>query len=284
MKRMTRIQSILICLGLMTGWAAAQQDVQQDTEVIAEPGGAIVVQSQTLGDGGESQTEMRVMALDVSEMGDGAFFMSSDSAMAVPLPMAFGGDPFSMLNNPSVQKDLELVDDQVQRIRDINAEFSKQISEQMKSFQGDGGSLDLSRARELGDMIRQLKEQQKSELDNILLPHQQDRLKQVSLQMQMQAMGAARALSSKLAEELGISDEQKERLKKRQQELDNELQEKIKAWRDQARKELLKELTPEQRRKLEEMLGATFEMKQEDFEAMRSRGRRIERRGNHRDN
>lgn len=283
MRRSTCVQSVLLCLGLMTGLAAAQQDVQQDTEVIAEPGGAIMIQSQTLGDGGEAQTEMRVMALDVSEMGDGAFFMSTDSVMAAPLPMPFGGDPFSMLNNPSVQKDLELVDDQVQRIRDINAEFSKQISEQMKSFQGEGGALDLSRAKELGEMIRKLKEQQKSELDNILLPHQQERLKQVSLQMQMQAMGTARTLSSKLAEELGISEEQKQRLKQRQEELNKELQEKIKAWREQARKELMKELTPEQRKKLEDMLGASFEMKSEDFEAMRPNRRSIQRRGNRND-
>ena len=191
------------------------------------------------------------------------------SGMPLPMPLG-GGDSFAMLNNPSVQKDLELVDDQIQQIKDVNADFSARIQDQVSELRGDNGSFDIARAKELGELVRKLKEQQKTEIDNLLLPHQQERLQQVALQMQMKAMGTARALASKLAEELDITDEQKDRLKQRQQELQEEMQKKISEMRENMQKELLQELTPQQRDKLQELTGADFEMKSVDFQRRRS--------------
>ena len=253
--------------------AAATFPVQGQEELNeGATSGAIVIEARAEDNGSGTISNMQIMTVDATDMEGGAFFMTGDtmaSGMPLPMPMG-GGDSFAMLNNPSVQKDLELVDDQIQQIKDINADFSARIQDQVSELRGNNGSFDIARAKELGELVRKLKEQQKTEIDNLLLPHQQERLQQVALQMQMKAMGTARALSRKLADELDISDEQKDRLKQRQQELQEEMQKKISEMRKNMQKELLQELTPEQREKLKTLTGTPFETKSEDFSSGRS--------------
>ena len=55
------------------------------------------------------------------------------------------------------------------------------------------------------------------------------------------------------------------------------MEKKIAKMREDTRKELLQELTPEQREKLKELTGASFEMKSEDFQRRRSLSPRIRR-------
>lgn len=260
-------------------WAAPQLTAQEQSGEAIEgaASGAIVIEATAEDDGSGVISNMQIMAVDASDMGGGAFFMTGDT-MGGPMPFG-GGDSFAMLSNPSVQKDLELVEDQIQQIRDVNADFSARIQDQIGGLRGENGGFDLARAKELGELVKKLKEQQKAEIDNLLLPHQQDRLQQVALQMQMQSMGAARALSSKLAEELGITDEQKDRLKKRQKELQEEMEKKIAKMREDVKQELLQELTSQQREKLKELTGAEFEMKSEDFQRRRSLSPRMRRGG-----
>lgn len=253
---------------LYTTAHAGAQDESGNT--LAQPTtGAIVIEATTDNAGGSFSSSMQVMSFD---MESGPVLMGEPGDLGLPMMPAVGGDSFAMLNNPSVQKDLELVDDQVSRLAEINAEFSAKMQEQMGQLQDDQGRFNLGRAKELGELIRALKERQKEEIDNILLPHQQDRLKQVSTQMQMKSMGTARALSGKLAKKLGITQEQKKRLQDRQKELQATMDKKMAELKANAKKELLKELTAEQRQKLKELTGDDFEMKTEDFQ--RSRGGR----------
>lgn len=244
---------------LTPAYLACGQEESHDTEVIAGETGAIVIESVQEGDDGIQSNRVQVMALDASEM-DRPLFLSDSN-----MPFGFGdGDGFSMLSDLNVQKDLELVDDQLQRINEVNQDFSKQIKEQMKGMHGEDGSFSMDRAREMGQMIRDLKAQQKEQLNEILLPQQQDRLKQVSLQLQMKRRSTGGMLAGKLAEELGITSEQKKRIKDRQKQLQKELDEKFAKMREEARTSLLEELTNEQRQKLEQLIGDKFESNEED--------------------
>ena len=103
-----------------------------------------------------------------------------------------------------------------------------------------------------------LKAQQKAEIEGLLLPQQQKRLKQVKLQMQMQNRGTARTLD-KLAKELNITGDQKKRILKRQKELKKEFQEKLAQLKEDSRKALLNELTADQRKKFKDMVGERYE-------------------------
>jgi Spy/CpxP family protein refolding chaperone len=107
-------------------------------------------------------------------------------------------------------------------------------------------------------------------LKEVLLPHQFDRLKQIDVQSRIQQRGASALSSGDLAEALSLTAEQKEKLEKRAEEVREELQEKIRQLQTEARDKMLDVLTPEQRAKLDELMGDTFEMRDEGF---RSGGR-----------
>jgi len=230
----------------------------QEMEVVAEPSGGIVIATtETAGDPNSSSRQTQIMSFDASDMGGGAFFLADAGHMML------GSDPLSMLNNPSVQKDLALVEDQLAQIRSINEEFSEKIKSAIHS---DEGGLKIKDPHEMSQIIEDLRKSQQEQIDQVLLPHQQDRLQQVSLQMQLKNSGTAQTLSGQLAEKLGITPEQKQRLQKRSEELQKQIDEKLKQLRADAKKQLLDELTSAQRKKLEELIGDEFTPKSEDSE------------------
>ena len=252
-----------VAIGLLACGSASAQEVQEQTlEVFSfssdqdGEGGVMaapMIISSSTDDGSGVMSSMRIMS-----PGDGQTMMFAGDA-----PFFGGGDDFSMLQNPSVQKDLELVDDQLEQVM----EMQRRHGEQMRDALGDiRNGITPDGIERLKDTLAELKEKQKDELNNLLLPHQQERLRQVALQMQMQSRGTAGALTSdRIAEELGISDEQKERLQERSRELQEELQKQYEELRAQAKEELLNELTPEQRTRLEEMTGDEFENNTQDW-------------------
>jgi Spy/CpxP family protein refolding chaperone len=167
------------------------------------------------------------------------------------------------LQDESVRKELDLVDEQVTKLTDLATRLREDIQAQ---FQGvDFGSFrDLSeeernaRMAEIRAKTDKITADAQKEIDAVLLPHQRERLKQLGVQSQMR-FGADRALSGgTLAEELGITDEQKEKLAAKQQEIQAGLQEKIAKLQAEARDELFSVLTSEQQAKLKAMIGKPF--------------------------
>lgn len=187
------------------------------------------------------------------------FSFSGGGDFSMPAP-----DPWSLLGNPSVQKDLELVGDQLQRVKDMQAEMGRQMKEKIGDLSK--GGIGPERFAGLGELMKKLRAEQKEQLSSVLLPHQIDRLKQVALQTHMKQSGTANALASELvAEELGISDDQKERLQKRQKEIKEKLAQQIEELKKKAKDELLMELTPDQRGKLKKMVGDEYKPNNQDW-------------------
>lgn len=236
-----------------------QQSTQTQNEIVVESsdaGGIIMMSSSD--DGVESN--MRVMSFDASEMGGSPF---------MPGIMGDSGNSFELLNNPGVQKDLELIDDQLERIKAINKDFGKKMAEQIKAMRGENGQMDLANIGSISSLIKELKDQQKKEIEGLLLPQQQERLKQVGLQMRLKNRGTASTLTGQLAKELNLTGDQVKRIKKRQDELKKELEEKIAKLKEESRKSLLEELTNEQRKKYDAMIGDRFEPPKADQRRMR---------------
>ncbi|MEM9410845.1 MAG: hypothetical protein AAGA30_07005, partial [Planctomycetota bacterium] len=234
----------------------------EDVEMLGSESSAIIV-SSTADENGITGTN--VLALDASELGDTPMFFSSgafggDAAFSFDM----SGSSFSLLNNPSVQKDLQLVDEQMDQINAINKEFSEKIKEKIEAMKGEDGGFRFNTDAGFGDLIGDLRNQQQEQIESILLPNQQNRLQQVSRQMKLKRMGSERGLTQVLAEELEITDEQKERIKTKSEELQKELETKIAELKNNAKKELMQELTQEQRNKLEDLLGDDFVTKEED--------------------
>lgn len=132
--------------------------------------------------------------------------------------------------------------------------------------------------REFFDKMRKDAEDR---LSDILTPRQKERLDQISRQVRVRYGGASRALSDgSLAEDLGITDKQKEELKKVAEELQKEMQEKLAKMREDAQAKILKVLTPSQRSKYKKLIGEPFEYQRSERRfGDRGRGRGGDRRG-----
>jgi Spy/CpxP family protein refolding chaperone len=95
---------------------------------------------------------------------------------------------------------------------------------------------------------------------DVLLPHQWDRLHQIQIHQLMRRQGTGGALANEaLAETLGITPEQQQRLRAKQEKVAKDVQKRIAEIHREAREEVLSVLTPTQRKKLEEMLGEPFD-------------------------
>lgn len=196
-----------------------------------------------------------------STSGDG-FVMDSTLPMVGSWAGHLPADPSHLINMPQVRKDLELDDDQIRQLQEIQNEFNEKMRGKMNFTHGPDA--DPNQFKEMRKVLREITEQRKAALGAVLLPHQSKRLQQISTQMKMKNQGDANALVSKdIAEELGIDEDQKKRLKDRAAEIKREMEEEIARIQEEGRKKLLRELTREQRDKLEEMTGDKFELKRE---------------------
>ena len=215
-------------------------------------------------------TEQRVVIASSDENGDVGVvqFASGDGeafTFATPMMGDFvGSSPNSLLMNKQVHEDLELTDSQKQQLKDLRGELGKAFSRQ---FQGsEKGHFEFSDTEDLKKTLKQIREDHAEKINSILLPHQQQRLKQIGFQMKLRRKGNSETLVSKsIAEELGLTEEQKENLKKRSEEIKKKLAEDIAKLKEEARDELFDELTRDQREKLKEMMGDKFEYKRPDF-------------------
>jgi hypothetical protein len=176
-------------------------------------------------------------------------------------PMVFGqfmsADPNQLIHNQQVRENLELDKEQMAELDAIRTEYQERMQEHVKSMQGKNAD-----PNEWGRVMKSLNEDRRLAMGAVLLPHQSKRLQQIATQMEMRNKGDANALiGESLAEALDIDDGQKERLKKRAEEIRQETEEQIARIKEEGRKKLLRELSSEQRRKLDELTGEKFELK-----------------------
>jgi Spy/CpxP family protein refolding chaperone len=198
-----------------------------------------------------------------------------------------GASELRLLNSPQVQKELDLLDEQKKDIQKLIDDSRAQMRDAFS------GLRDLSREErrekfaEMREKMRSMNEKLQKELNEVLLPHQQDRLKQIALQLQ-----GNQALSNpEVAAKLGLSDKQKDQLAQVQEEGREKMREMFTSAREaggdreamrekfaQMREDLDKQiegvLTADQKRKLEEMRGEPFELDRSQLRGGRDRGDR----------
>jgi Spy/CpxP family protein refolding chaperone len=170
-----------------------------------------------------------------------------------------GGGILGLLSREEVQQELQLVDEQQEKVDGIATEIRDQMRAEMQEMFSRMRDLSDEERRERFDEIRSRMEKVNADVEKrlkkVLLPHQFDRLKQIDLQVRLQQRGAGALTSGELAETLGLSDEQREKLERRAAEVQQELEQQISQLRIDARNKMLDVLTPEQRAKLESLLG-----------------------------
>lgn len=186
-----------------------------------------------------------------------------------------GGGVLGLVTRDEVQEELQLVDEQREKVEAVVDESRDQIRDEMRDMFSNFRDLSEEERRERFDEIRGRMEEMNADLEGklkkVLLPHQFERLKQIDVQQRIQQRGASALSSGDLAETLNLTDEQREKLEKRAEEVRAELQEKIRQLQTEARDKMLDVLTAEQRAKLDGLMGDSFEVR-EDFGRFGGRG------------
>jgi Spy/CpxP family protein refolding chaperone len=176
----------------------------------------------------------------------------------------FGGGLTGVLMREDAQKELEMVKDQIDDIQKLLEGRRERMGEMFS------GLRDIEDREERGRKFREIMEKAQAELEKevgkTLLPHQMKRAKQLAFQLSLRG-GAGRALTSggSLADELGITEAQQEKLRAANEKLQDELRQKIAELQNEAQEELLKALTPKQQAKFKELVGEPFEFQRMQF-------------------
>ncbi len=256
-------------------WAQEAQEVQDVTGVTevqksaaivissdqdgGAPGGIVVMSSEG-DDGGGPIFQSFSLGTDI-----GGGLMLGNSGPNSVMRLGGGGlqmfDPnylSSLLNIPEIRQELDIMDAQVEEITQARKDLEKQIREQVNQMME--GGFDPSKAKEMAEIMRTQRAAIDEQISQQLLPGQVKRLREVALRLQMKQAGTVGMLGRKdIMEALQITPEQLEALKKKSASLDEELKKRMEELKKKAQVELLGELKPEQRQKLEEMLGKDFD-------------------------
>ena len=108
----------------------------------------------------------------------------------------------------------------------------------------------------MADKIRSIREQAEKELQQTLLPHQMERLRQLLAQSQLRHRSLIEILTSEpMKTQLEISDKQSVDLKSAERKINEELEQQIQELREKAQKKLLGQLNRSQRQQVEEIFG-----------------------------
>ena len=195
-----------------------------------------------------------------------------------------GGGVLGIAMRDEVQQELQLVDEQKDKLRTIGEDARNRMRDEMRGMFEQMRDLSDDERRAKFDEIRTKMESMNAdmekELDKVLLPHQLERLKQIDLQSKIRQRGSSALTGGDVAKALNLSDEQREKLEKRAAEVQEELQAKIRDLQAEARQKMIDVLTPEQQAQLQKMMGDNFDLRdQGGFGGFRGRGGEDNRRG-----
>jgi Spy/CpxP family protein refolding chaperone len=182
-------------------------------------------------------------------------------------------DPTMLLRLPQVQEELDLSAEQKSKLNQIEEETRRQVREQW------GALRDLSPAerqakyaqlrKEMADRAKEVRKK----VEAVLLPPQAKRLEQIGIQLRLRWRGVnGIAQDPVIARQLDLTPEQQQKLERIADQTRKKLQELPRQIMEEARKQAMDLLTPQQRHKLEETIGKKFELRWEEPRAGASGG------------
>jgi hypothetical protein len=169
----------------------------------------------------------------------------------------FQGGRLGTLMRPDVRRELELMEDQQEKIRQI----SEEMRDRMRDAFGNLRDLDPEERREafagIQERIQEIQGELDKRVDEVLLPIQRDQLDRIIVRQQLRFGGGVGGglNNDAVARALKLSEEQRRQLAERAREAEAELREQTTKLRDEAREKVLSVLTPEQRATYRELAG-----------------------------
>jgi Spy/CpxP family protein refolding chaperone len=173
-----------------------------------------------------------------------------------------GGGILGLLQQPDVQQEVELSEDQQNQLNTLNETVRDEIRNEMQDIFRDMQNLSdeerQARFQEIRTRFEEIQKDVDARVQKVLMPLQFERVKQIDLQARLQRGGAAALTEGELADALGLTESQRDEIRQRSEQVQQDLQEKIAALRKEAQNQLLDVLTAEQRAKLQSMMGEDF--------------------------
>ena len=186
-----------------------------------------------------------------------------------------GGGELMLLASEQVQKELELIDEQIKDFEKLREEQQEKIREMFSGMRDLAEDERRAKFESMRGKLEEVQKELKEKMNAVLMPHQLDRLKELNIQIR--GMGALD--DPEVAAELKITEEQKKELSAKREELGQKMREMFSAARGDGQQrgpseemrtkfqqmqterteKLLGVLTSEQRAKFEQMKGAKFE-------------------------
>ncbi len=164
-----------------------------------------------------------------------------------------GNNMMDMLSNPKIRAELDMVDDQYQKMQNKYSDLRKQMAKQIRD-------IDFSNSKNALESLRKITGDAQREVHGVLLPHQKKRLAQLRVQHLLNRKSLAAILTTDpVASKLEVTEDQKAELLKSEQEIEKELEREIAELRKKAREKLLRKLRSSQRKQFEEMVGDQFD-------------------------
>ena len=179
--------------------------------------------------------------------------------------LPFADKMLGALFNKDVQNNLELVESQSADLKNILKEVEEKrnsLGKELREYQQSGATQAevTSRREEIVADFEKYKAEFQIKATAVLLPHQLDRLKQLTVQFMMKDTAKRNRvptgiLAPEIRSYLDIDDSQAEKIKKRATEIRDELKKKIEELTKKAQDELLSELSEPQKKKYRKLVG-----------------------------
>ena len=178
-----------------------------------------------------------------------AMLWAGSAAAQPPRPSALAGIPSHhggfLLGTEPVQKELNLSDAQIKRLQEINANFVQESQVEWAAVSELPPDQQRAKAAEVEAKLKRRSADVRKEMESLLTPQQAAHLKTLSF-----AMVVMTALNDpRIVDELAFSAEQRQKL----QQIHNDAQSRFWQVQKEVAEKNLELLTPEQRRKIEEV-------------------------------
>ena len=175
--------------------------------------------------------------------------------------LPYNNNIMASLSDQRVVRDLELMDDQLETIRELQKEFGenrKRIGEQFgELFRVAPKEEHQSLGKEYHEVTERDRLRIVAQIKEVLLPDQVKRLEQLTAQRKLREEGrnSAGLLAPQIIDYLEISKEQQERIRETSEEVRIRVTREIQAIIEEAKQEILDELTAKQKQRYEELVG-----------------------------
>jgi len=197
-------------------------------------------------------------------------FVAVENAEAQRGGFGGGNSKLELLRNEAVRKELDLVDDQAKKVDEvvnsIREEMRSQFSDTFRNMRNLSEEERREKFTEIREKMTTMAKDAEAKIGDVLLAPQVERLNQIAFQQSARRRGTTGALESpEVVKELGLTEDQIAKLKERAAEVQKEFVEKQAELREEMRDKILDVLTPEQQKKIKDMMGKSFEMPQRTF-------------------